>query len=131
MPGPPLDPGLVMVDPEAQAASHPAPGLQPDLPQQPPVSFPGAPPGHEINFANEVGNAFCFVLFPPIVRQHSDTQTWKSHLSEIKDVSPMHHLHNWDGHAFFLIKYEMLALSVIYSGLTLIVQLIDLRHTRP
>ena len=43
----------------------------------------------------------------------------------------MHHLHNWDGHAFFLIKYEMLALSVIYSGLTLIVQLIDLRHTRP
>ena len=60
VPGPPLDPGLVMVDPEAQAASHPAPGLQPDLPQQPPVSFPGAPPGHEINFANEVGNVFCF-----------------------------------------------------------------------
>ena len=56
-PGPPLDPGLVMVDPEAhQAASHPAPGLQPDLPQQPPVSFPGAPLGHEVNFANEVGD---------------------------------------------------------------------------
>ena len=63
VPGPPLDPGLVMVDPEAQAASHPAPGLQPDLPQQPPVSFPGAPPGHEINFANEVGNAFCLFYF--------------------------------------------------------------------
>ena len=55
---PPLDPGLVMVDSSDgghQAASHPAPGLQPDLPHQPPVSFPGAPLGHEVNFANEVG----------------------------------------------------------------------------
>ena len=64
-PGPPLDPGLVMVDSEGghQAASHPAPGLQPDLPHQPPVSFSGAPLGHEINFANEVGDSGYFFSF--------------------------------------------------------------------
>ena len=62
--GPPLDPGLVMVDSEGghQAASHPVPGLQPDLPHQPPVSFPGAPLGHEVNFANEVGDGYFFSL---------------------------------------------------------------------